>query len=445
MAKEQQQQDTRAVREKAKSQLSSVGGLGVVSKTLAQQLQLPNLRYFGTEKDDDVERREDWLAEKDFAPARKDMKDKLNMLIELLESSDDVAASAEIQKQKIQQLKDKNIAKILEKSRKLEKSWRELDLFYTNAAERELRALTVLNVDTNKTDEQVIVNKVGSMMDEVNKSAIDQSKSYSFLVAPGFIKQSLIEKFSAIAYRNKVLFLTDYEDENSVDEVVEKANEPGRPKLGGVNKEWSRTVVFANYALLRDKYQQEKKMMFGSPAAAIAGKLYSIENIAQPVAGAQFGALKGLKGIRFRVSQDQANTLDRENLNPLTEAFGALMPFNCVTMFKGENVELRQYNVIRTLDYVDRLLKHFLNQYVFVSMQDSTTRLHVHRTILNMLERLKELKILKNGRITHFDINDDRPDRFDIKMEVVPMYVTSAFEYTIGIDPNGVSEGENNA
>ena len=173
--------------------------------------------------------------------------------------------------------------------------------------------------------------------------------------------------------------------------------------------------------------------------------LFRSENIAQPVAGAQFGALKGLKGIRFRVSQDQANTLDRENLNPLTEAFGALMPFNCVTMFKGENVELRQYNVIRTLDYVDRLLKHFLNQYVFVSMQDSTTRLHVHRTILNMLERLKELKILKNGRITHFDINDDRPDRFDIKMEVVPMYVTSAFEYTIGIDPNGVSEGENNA
>ena len=445
MAKEQQQQDTRAVREKAKSQLSAVGGLGVVSKTLAQQLQLPNLRYFGTEKDDDVERREDWLAEKDFAPARKDMKDKLNMLIDLLESSDDVAASADIQKQKIQQLKDKNIAKILEKSRKLEKSWRELDLFYTNAAERELRALTVLNVDTSKTDEQIIVNKVGSMVDEVNKSAIDQSKSYSFLVAPGFIKQSLIEKFSSIAYRNKILFLTDYEDESSVDEVVEKANEPGRPKLGGVNKEWSRTVVFANYALLRDKYQQEKKMLFGSPSAAVAGKLYAIDNIAQPVAGAQFGALKGLKGIRYRVSQDQANTLDRENLNPLTEAFGALMPFNCVTMFKGENVELRQYNVIRTLDYVDRLLKHFLNQYVFTSMQDSTTRLHVHRTILNMLGRLQELKILKSGRITHFDIDDERPDRFNIKLDVIPMYVTSAFEYTIGIDPNGVAEGENNA
>ena len=445
MAKQELNQDTRAVREKAKKDLTAVGGLSTVSKTLAQQLQLPNLRYFGTEKDEDIERREDWLAGSEFTASRADMKNKLSMLVDMFESSDDVSASAAIQKQKIQQLKDKNLGKILEKSRKLEKAWRELDLFYTNAAETELRALTILNTDTSKIDESVLVNTVGGMLDKVNKSAIDQSKNYSFLVAPGFIGQTLIEKFADVAHRNKVLFLTDYEDKSSVDEVVETANEPGRAKLGGVNKTWSRTVVYANSALLRDKYSQEKRLLYGSAAAAVAGKLYSIDNIAQPVAGAQFGPLKGLKGIRFGVNQDQANTLDRENLNPLTEAFGALMPFNCVTMFKGENVELRQYNVIRTLDYVDKVMKHFLNQYVFMSMQDSNIRLHVHRTILNMLDRLSQLKILKTGRITHFEIDDERPDRFNIKLEVVPMYVTSAFEYTIGIDENGAAEGEGNA
>jgi hypothetical protein len=445
--KEQHKQDVRDVRQKAKVQLNTVGGLTTVSKMLAQQLQLPNLRYFGSEKEEDVERREEWLEAEEFTVARKDVKDKLTMLVELLESSDNVEASAAIQKEKIQTLKDKNLTEILKKSRTLEKSWRELDLFYTNAAQLELRDLTILNFDHQKNDEAIIVNKLGAMLDDVNKAAIDQSKSYSFVVAPGFIGESLIEKMSAIAYRNKVLFLTDYKDESSVDEVVEAANEPGRAKLGGLNKEWSRTVMYANSALLRDKYQQEKRKLYGSAAAAVAGKLYSIDNIAQPVAGAQFGPLKGLKGIRFRVSQDQANTLDRENFNPLTEAFGALMPFNCVTMFKGENVELRQYSVIRTLDYVDRIMKHFLNQYVFTSMRDSDIRLHVHRTILKMLQRLEELKILKTGRISHFEIDDDRPDRFNIKLEVIPMYVTSAFEYTIGIDSeeNKLVEGEKNA
>lgn len=438
------QQDTRAVREKAKEGLKEFGGLSTISKILAQQLKLPNIKYFGSERDEAVERREDWLEGEEFAKSRSETKSKLAMLVEMLESSDDVEGSAAMQKQKIQDLKDKNLDKILKKSRKLETSWRELDLFFTNAAEQELRALTIINADVSKIDESILVTVIGNMIDDTNKKAIDQSKSYSFLVAPGFIGQSLIEKFSDIAFRNKVLFLTDYVDRGSVDEVIEHANDPDRPKLGGTNKSWSRTVVYSNYALLRDKYPQERKQLYGSPAAAVAGQLYSIDNIAQPIAGSQFGALKGLNGIRFRVNQDQANVFDRENLNPLTNAFGVLMPFNCVTLFKGDNIELRQYNVIRTLDYVDKVLKHFLNQYVFTSMQDSNIRLHVHRTIKNMLDRLVQLKILKSGRITHFDINDEREDRFDITLEVVPMYVTSAFEYTIGIDKNGTVEGENN-
>lgn len=436
--------EPREAREKAKKELSSAGGLSTVSKTLAQQLQLSNLKFFGSEKDEDVDRREDWLSSEEFADSRKEMKSKLNMLIDMLESSDNVAAAAAIQKEKIQALKDKNLVKILEKTRPIEKAWRELGLYYTNAAQREMRNLVVLNANTKKVDATVLTNKITRMIDEANYSAIDQSKCYSMLVAPNFIGRELIEKLSSVAYKNKILFMTDYQDLGNVDDVMEAATDPDKPQLGGVEKVWSRTVVFSNYTLLRDKYAQERRELYGSPVAAVAGKMYSIENIAQPIAGAQYGPLKGLNGIRFKVSQEQANTLDTVNLNPLTNAFGVMMPFNCVTMFKGENVELRQYSVIRTLDYVDRLLKHFLNQYVFTSMLDAQNKIHVRETIKNMMDRLVELKILKKGRLTYFDIDKDRPDRFNIKLEVVPMFVVSAFEYTIGIDQDGLSEGEDN-
>lgn len=439
-----EQLNVQQAREHAKKELTPLGGLASISKTLAQQLQLPNLRYFGSDKEEDIERREVWLEEADFAENRRDMKKKLSMLADLLESSDDVVAAAKVQKEKIEQLKDENLGNVLSQARPIEKAWRELALFYTNAAEREMRQLVVVNANLKKVDEDVVVKKLSNMIGDVNSAAIDQSQSFSMLVVPNFPGQSMIEKLAALAHKNKILFLTDYQDLESVDAVMEAANEPGRPKLGGVEKVWSRTVVFTNYALLRDKHTQEKRLMFGSPAAAVAGKLYSMENLAQPVAGAQFGPLRGVQGIRFKTSQDQVNVLDAENLNPLTLAFGQIMPFNCLTLFKGENVELRQYSVIRTIDYVDKLLKHFLNQYVFTSMQDTDIRLHVHRTILNMLDKLKEHKILKRGEIRHFDINEERPDRFDIRLELVPMFVTSAFEYTIGIDTDGVSEGENN-
>ncbi len=443
MNPQENQVSSRLAREKVNEKLKTGGGLRYISKELAQYLKLPNIRYFGTEKEEAVERREDWLEQEEFAKSRKDTKKKLVMLVEMLENSDDIVESAAVQKQKIEALKDKNLTQILKKSRKIEQSWRELDLFYTNIAQQEVRNLTIINTDPSKIDEAVLTDKIGEMLDKTNSKAIDQNKNYSFLVAPGFIGQSLIEKFADIAFRNKTLFLTDYKNENSVDRVVEVANEEGKAKLGGNDKSWSRTVVFTNYALLREQYTQERRKLFGSPTALVAGKLYAINNIAQPIAGAQFGPLKGLKGIRFPVNQEQANVLDRENFNPLVNAFGALMPFNCVTLFKGENIELRQYNVIRTLDYVDKVLKHFLNQYVFTSMEDSDIRHHVHRTIKGMLEYLVKEKILKSGRITHFDVNENRPDRFDIKLEVYPMFVTSAFEYTIGIDENGTVEGEN--
>lgn len=439
-----EQQNSRELRQKAKDSLAPFGGLSTVSKILAKELRLPNLKHFGSEKEEAVEKREDWLEGEEFERSRTETKNKLKMLVEMLESSENVADGAAVQKQKVEELKDKNLSKILKKSRKLEKTWRELELFYTNAAEQEVRRLTVINTDVSKMDESILVTALGQRLDEVNMKAIDQSKGYSFLVAPGYIGQSLIEKLADVAYRNKILFLTDYKDEGSVDAVVEEANNPDRPKLGGNGKEWSRTVVFTNYALLRDKYDQERRMLFGSPAAAVAGKLYSIDNIAQPIAGAQFGPLKGLKGIHFNVSQEQANVLDRENFNPLTNAFGELMPFNCVTLFKGDNVELRQYNVIRTLDYVDRVLKHFLNQYVFTSMEDPDIRNHVHRTIKNMLDRLVKLKILKSGRINHFAVSDESVERFDIKLEVIPMFVSRAIDYTIGIDEKGLVAGEDN-
>ncbi|MBK8492215.1 MAG: hypothetical protein IPL49_15365 [Saprospirales bacterium] len=307
-----------------------------------------------------------------------------------------------------------------------------------------MRNLIVFNANTKKVDEDVIVKKLTDMITETNSAAIDMSKNFSMIVAPNFPGRSLIDKLGTLAYKNKALFFTDYQDLENVDAIIEAANEEGAPKLGGVEKVWSRSVVFTNYGLLRDKYKQERRMLFGSPAAAVAGKMYSMENLAQPVAGAQFGPLKGFNGLHFRVNMDQTNMLDEENLNPLTMAFGSIMPFNCLTLFKGENVELRQYSVIRTLDYVDKLLKHFLNQYVFTSMLDRDIKQHVYETILRLLKDLEDSKILRKGRITYFDINEDQPDRFDIKLSLVPMFVTSAFDYTIGIDANGLSEGEDN-
>lgn len=423
------------IRESAKDSLSSQGGLATVSKKIADLFKMPNLKLFGSEKAEIVERREDWLSNSQFADSRKDMKKDLLLLINLLEGSDDIEANAQAQKERLQNLINQNLATVFDKTRPLEKTWRELALFYTNAAQKEVRNLVVVNANIKQLDEEVIVSKLTEMISEVNKSAIDMSKNFSLFVLPNYDKLSLIERLSKLANDNKVLLLTDYKDLESVDSVLDVSNEEGKPKLGGVEKSWSRTVAFANYGLLRDKYSQEKRELYGTPSVAVAGKLYEMKNLAQPVAGAQHGALKGFSGLHFKVNMDEVNRLDAENLNPLTLAFGSIMPFNCLTLFKGENVELRQYSVIRTIDYVDKLLKHYLNQILFTAIgTDEQLKKSIHKTISDFLKALKDEKILKAGEIIHFEQDPNNLDRIDLKLKLTPMFVASAVDYTLEVD-----------
>ena len=49
MSEVQTAQNSQEAREKAKQELKAYGGLSTVSKTLAQQLKLPNLKHFGSD------------------------------------------------------------------------------------------------------------------------------------------------------------------------------------------------------------------------------------------------------------------------------------------------------------------------------------------------------------------------------------------------------------
>ena len=87
------------------------------------------------------------------------MKKKLELLVDLLDKDSDAVKEAQVQVEKIEGIKRNNLTKILKETRALEKTWRELDLFFTNAAQRELKDLVDMNVNTKEVDESVVVAK----------------------------------------------------------------------------------------------------------------------------------------------------------------------------------------------------------------------------------------------------------------------------------------------
>jgi hypothetical protein len=395
-----------------------------------------HLPYFAPEADEDT--RSMFLEEGAFKDKRKELKALLADLIDLVSDSaeaGEVQAKAEAKIKQTAQLRKKNLATIIEKARPLEKSYRELDMFYKNAGPNNLKNVTILNVDRElikDPDEESITNKVKEILAEPHLR-IDQDKVFSLMVIPDFLGEKLIQTYATIADENKVLFLTDYKDFPSVESLVKYRSSSEGEKIGGPQKYWSHAVVFGNWIRMRDKYPDlpEKDGVFGSVAMAIAGKLYATK-ISQPAAGVQFGEVKSSAGIRFRPNQLEVGMLSKMGINPMADFYQQDSPWEATSLFNGANLELKHYAVVRTIDWIDKSLKHFLGKYTFELLDRDKANV-VHKRLVKFLDDLTEHKIIEKGQVTNFARNRDQPDRFDIDFKITPLWATRTFVYKIGV------------
>jgi hypothetical protein len=406
-----------------------------------------DLQYFAPEADEDT--KSIFLEESAFKEKRKELKELLKNLIELVSSStsaQEAQAKADEKMGQISKLRRKNLAKIVEKARPLEKSYRELDMFYKNAGPNKLKNVTLLNVDREllkNSDDETLSNKVKEILEEPHLR-IDQDQVYSLLVVPDFLGEKLIQTYAEIAHENKVLFLTDYKDLPSVEALLKYRTSKEGEKTGGSQKYWSHAVVFGNWIKMRENYPElaEKEGVFGSVAMAITGKLYATK-ISQPAAGVQFGEVKSSSGLRFRPHQKEVGELSKAGINPMADFYQQDSPWEAITMFNGANLELKHYSVVRTLDWIDKSLKHYLGKCTFELLDKEKANV-IHKRIVTFLDNLVANKIIEKGRITHFARNKDQPDRFDVDFDIRPCWATRTFVYTLKVSKESIESAIEN-
>lgn len=417
------------VREKELKPLRRDGGY----KSLIVPLH-KNLKYFAPGADEDPKMM--FLEEDYFDEQKEELKVMLGMFIDLLENSngaEDLQDKARERQEEIKNLRLQNLKKIVDRARPLEKSYRQLDLFYKNAGPNEVKNITILNVDSEMvkdSDLESITTEVNAILSEPHL-ALDQDKVYSFLVIPEFLGEKLIQTYADISHENKVLFLTDYKDLKSVEQVMEYRATPQGEKIGGVQDYWRHTAVFANYLQLREKYGElgEKEGIYGSPCIPVAGKLY-VTKISQPAAGVEFGEIKNSMGLRFKVNQPQVTEFSNVGLNPLVNAFQQNMPFEATTLFSGANPELQHYAVVRTFSYIEKTLKHFLNQNIHAVL-DKQKANSIHRQLVYFLEDMAKYKMIDKGSITRFQRDARRPDKIHLEFDIIPLWATRTIVYKV--------------
>ncbi len=393
-----------------------------------------------------------FLKDQQSAEERKELLLTVDSLLSLLDqtkNAQEVMEKTEENRKNAEELRINNLSEILTASRDLEKVYRELDLFFLNAGPEEVEHLTIVNVDRSMLtdpDDEVVSAKVRDLIKDP-ADTFDQNNVYTFMVIPGYLDEKLIETYTAIAHQYKVLFLTDFQNTPTESGTIDYRRNKDGKKIGGIQIMWSNSVIFANYLRLREKFEEleQEGDLFGSPAMAVAGKLYNLP-ISQPAYGVQHGQLLGSNGYRYKMNQPIATNFRNSQLNPIGEYDGKVTVWGDDTLFTGDNVELRQYAAVRTFAYIDKSLKRFLNANIGSKLSVDNRR-QIRENILDFLRKLEEKNVIEKGSLKRFKIDAKDESVVHIDLEIKPLFVAEAFLYKISKEENknpATSEVEGN-
>jgi hypothetical protein len=165
-----------------------------------------------------------------------------------------------------------------------------------------------------------------------------------------------------------------------------------------------------------------------APSTALAGKVYeSRSSMAQIAAGLQHGKFQGVDGTAFPTKKTELSELEKIGLVPVTNEFGSVMAFSGKTLFNGDNVGLQNYSVVRTFDWVTKVLIDFLNRSAFENF-NSTVQKNLQQKIAKFLEGIRGSgKLIKDFSIHELEQDRDNPNMVNVKINITPYFATKTF------------------
>jgi hypothetical protein len=362
---------------------------------------------------------------------RSMLKQKLDLWIELLESSEDqtvMLAKTEEKAAQAEALLQINILRALDASRKLEGNYRALSLFYKNTETDKVQNVTILNASLDQLkdlDNPIFVDRV---FNEFKRSydRLDMRSNYSLLMVPGYLgSNSVLEKWAKVAHAHKVMLLTDFANLESSEDTIdlfESAN------LTGGDLYRSNVIMTCNWLAGRGRVSEvgEKEDLFVPPSTALGGKIY-YTLMSQVTAGKKHGSMNEVDGVRFDTLKSELSALERLGLVPMVNEYGKVMAFSAKTLFNGDNIGLRTYSVVRVFDYVTKVLFDFLNRRAFENW-NSQIEADLRGQIVSFLDSIKGSdKLIEAFKIVRFERDDKIKDRIYLDIRLTPYFPAKSF------------------
>ncbi|QEM05308.1 type VI secretion system contractile sheath protein TssC [Mucilaginibacter rubeus] len=402
--------------------LSKVGGFDLLEATI------DGLQNLNPER---KARKQIFLTDDEKKGEREELKLKLNQWIEALESGESVSDTIQKSAEKLQSVEEnlnKNLLNVLESTRELEQAYRTVHLFYKNTEQDKLKNVVLMNATIDQLKELDNPRFIEYAANELkqNYDRLDLRQNYSILVVPGYLgSNKVVERWSKIAYDNKVMLVTDFADLEQPDDVIDLFTSAN---LTGGDAFKSNTIMTCNWLVGRGKVAEagEEDDLYIPGSAALAGKMY-YTLMSQVTAGKKHGAVNEVDGVRFDLKKSEISHLERIGLIPMVNEYGKVMAFSAKTLFNGDNIGLQTYSVVRVFDYITKVLFDFLNRRAFENWTSKTEQ-DLRSQIVKFLDNIQGPdRLIERFKIIRFERDEQQKDRIHLDINITPYFPAKSF------------------
>jgi len=376
-------------------------------------------------------RKKIFLTDAEKKDEREALKKKLLLWINMMNESgsiDEMVQKCNAKSEEAATTLKKNLKKALDATRELETNYRSLALFYKNTESDKLKNVTIMNASMDQLKDLDNTRFIDYVEQELkaNYDRLDLRDNYSIMCVPGYLgSNKVVEKWAKIAHNNKVMMVTDFENLDTCDDVVdmfESANLAG----GDIYK--SNVVMASNWLVGRAKNQEvgEEEDLMVPPSSALAGKMYTTL-MSQVTAGKKHGAMNEVDGVKFDLKKSEISQLDKIGLVPMVNEYGKVMAFSAKTLFNGDNLGLQTYSVVRVFDYVNKVLIDFLNRSAFENWT-SITEKNLREQIVKFLDKITgPSNLIEQFKILRFERDENQKDRIFLDIHITPYFPAKSF------------------
>ncbi|AJW62539.1 hypothetical protein VO54_01053 [Elizabethkingia miricola] len=419
---QQQQQQHSGAKSNPLNELNKVGGFGFVETVIDGIANMNPTRKA---------RKEIFLNDENKDKERKDLLQKINLWVSLLEGESSAEKMAESAKNKANTAEHNlkhNLKNALDSVRDLETSYRTVAQFYKNTELDKVDNVSIVNASLEQMkdlDNPLFIDAIADEFKQ-NYDRLDLRDNYSILAVPGYLgSNKVVEKWAKICNENKVMMVTDFANLDKPDDVVDLFHSAN---LTGGELHRSNVIMTCNWLVGRGKAEEvgEEENVDLPPSTSLAGKIHRTL-MSQVAAGKKHGNINEVDAVKFDLKKSEISQLEKMGLVPMVNEYGKIMAFSAKTLFTGDNIGLQTYSVVRVFDYVTKVLLDFLNRRAFENWTPRNED-DLRKQIVAFLDGIKGAdKLIENFKIVRFEQDKVNKDRVWLDIRLTPYFPTKSF------------------